>query len=175
MTRAFISVGSNISPKKNIKKSLCLLSLKTRIIGISTVYLTAPEGRPEQSPFYNLVVEIETEMFPEELKYRVLKTIEAQLGRVRTEDRYAPRTIDLDLILYDELVVKDKKFNLPDPDILRRPFLAFPLDELAPTLVLPGSGLAIKQVLTRLPKATMKRIDDFTGFLKREVFLGCKS
>ncbi len=174
MVRAFVAIGSNIEPEKNVKKAIRLLTLKTQFIRISTVYLTEPEGRPEQSPFYNLVVEVETEMSPKEFKFGVLRTIEGNLGRIRTGDKYAPRTIDLDLILYDDLTLQTNDLTLPDPEILSRPFLAFPLDELSPDLVLPGTVLTIKQVLAGLSRARMKPMDGFTKLLKEEVSDGCE-
>ncbi len=175
MVRAFVAIGSNIEPEENVKKAIRLLALKTRIIGISTVYLTEAEGRPEQPPFYNLVVEVETQMPPREFKYCILRTIEDDVGRIRTEDKYAPRTIDLDLILYDDFALQTEDLTLPDPEILRRPFLAFPLSELSPALVLPGTALTIKEVLAGLSQARMKPMGGFTKVLKKEVSNGCKS
>lgn len=175
MVKAYVAVGSNISPEENVKKALHLLAHNTRISGISTVYLTEPEGRPEQPAFYNLVVEVETERPPEDLKYSVLRVIENELDRIRTKDKYAPRTIDLDLILYDDLTLRSEDLTLPDPEILQRPFLAFPLSELSPNLALPGTGLGIKQVLARLSKTKMKPMEGFTELLRKEVSNGCKS
>ncbi len=174
MVRAFVAIGSNIEPEENVKKAIRLLTLKTQVIGISTVYLTEPEGRPEQPSFYNLVVKIETEISPEEFKFGVLRTIENDLGRIRTQDKYAPRTIDLDLILYDDLALQTEDLILPDPEILRRPFLAFSLSELSPDLVLPGTDLTIKQVIGGLSQSRMKSMDDFTEILKKEVSNGSK-
>lgn len=126
MHHAFIAIGSNIDPAANVREALRQLSRMTRLVGISTVYLSEPFGRPEQSKFYNAVAEIETELSPPELKDDVLRTIESELGRVRTEDKYAPRTIDLDTIVYDG--------ELVDPEVADREFLAVPLYELAPNL-----------------------------------------
>ncbi len=175
MVRAFLGIGSNIDPEENVQKAIRLLSLKARVRGISTVYLTEPEGNPEQPPFYNLVVEIETEMSPEELKHCVLRKIEDDLGRVRTHDKYAPRPIDLDLILYGNVALKTKDLTLPSPEILSRPFVAFPLSELSPDLVLPETGLTVNQVLAGLSQAKMKRMDRFTALLKKGVSNGGKS
>ncbi len=174
MVRAFVAIGSNAEPEENVKRATQLLALKARITGISTVYLTEPEGRPEQPSFYNLVVEVETEMAPEEFKYRILRAIENDLGRVRTEDKYALRTIDLDLILYDNLVLHSEDLTLPDREILHRPFLLLSLSELSSDLVLPGTGLSIKQAMAGLSQAGMKRMDRFTQLLKKEVFDGSK-
>lgn len=175
MARAFVSVGSNINPAENTARALSALGREARITKISTVYLTEPEGRPEQQPFYNCVVEIETELSPAELKQKVLRRIEDRLGRERTEDKYAARTIDLDLVLYDDLVMATESLTLPDPDIVRRPFLAIPLLELAPGLVLPGSGLRIDEAAATLPRSGMKPLENYTERLRKEILYERKS
>jgi 2-amino-4-hydroxy-6-hydroxymethyldihydropteridine diphosphokinase len=174
MARAFVSVGSNIDPEENTARALSALGREARITKISTVYLTEPEGRPEQPLFYNCVVEIETELSPVELKQKVLREIEKRLGRERTEDKYAARTIDLDLVLYDDLVMTTEGLTLPDPDIVRRPFLAVPLLELAPGLVLPGSGLRIAEAAAALQQNSMKPLKNYTERLRKEVLYGRK-
>ena len=114
-------------------------------------------------------MEIETDLAPRELKFQVLRRIESELGRTRGSDKFAARTIDLDLILYDELVMTTEDLTLPDPDILRRPFLAIPLHELAPGLVLPGSGLRISETAAALPRTRMKPLEDYTERLRKEI------
>jgi 2-amino-4-hydroxy-6-hydroxymethyldihydropteridine diphosphokinase len=169
MTRAFVSIGSNIDPAENVKKAVLLLAERTMVRAVSTVYLTAAEGRPEQPPYYNCVVEIDTKIPPGEVKHRVLRRIEAELGRQRTKDRYAARTIDLDLVLYDKLVMTTEDLTLPDPDIVRRPFLAIPIQELAPLLVLPGSGVPIKRIAAALSQEAMKPLESYTDLLRKEL------
>ena len=169
MTRAFVSVGSNIDPAENVEKGLRLLARSVRVISLSTVYLTEAEGRPGQPPYYNCVVEIETELPAFELKQQVLRRIEAELGRVRGADKYASRTIDLDLILYDEVVLTTDELTLPDPDIMKRQFLAIPLQELAPDLMLPGSGRRLSELATTLPRDAMKTLDGYTKRLRKEI------
>src|SRR5512143_1899534 len=124
MVRAFVGIGSNIDPAQNVRAALRCLARQTRLVAISTVYLTEPLGRPEQAPYYNCVAEIATDVPPTELKYGMLRGIEDALGRRRTQDKYAPRTIDLDLLAYGDLVLDTEGMRLPDPDILQRPFLA---------------------------------------------------
>jgi 2-amino-4-hydroxy-6-hydroxymethyldihydropteridine diphosphokinase len=99
-------MGSNIDPATNLEKALQLLKRETRVTNLSTVYQTDPEGRPEQPRYYNCAVEIETSLPPRELKFRVLRGIEQELGRTRSKDRFAARTIDLDLLVYDEIVIR---------------------------------------------------------------------
>ncbi|MCL5022975.1 MAG: 2-amino-4-hydroxy-6-hydroxymethyldihydropteridine diphosphokinase [Nitrospirae bacterium] len=172
MTRAFVSLGSNIRPAENIKKALHLLAQKARLIAVSTVYCTAPEGRLEQPSYYNCAAEIETEASPAELKHSVLRHIEGNLGRMRSEDKYAPRTIDLDLILYDDLVLETEDITIPDPEIERRSFLAAALCELAPELRLPGSGIPIRELALRFRGQEMNPLREFTELLRKETIHG---
>jgi 2-amino-4-hydroxy-6-hydroxymethyldihydropteridine diphosphokinase len=172
MVRAFIGVGSNIEPAENVRKALRLLASQVRIVDISNVYSTETEGRPEQPSYFNCVVEIETGLPPIELKQKVLRKVESELGRKRTKDKSAPRTIDLDLILYDDLVQNADDLILPDPQISTRPFLAIPLLELEPDLILPGINLPIKKVAAQLKPARMKPLKSYTGLLKKEILHG---
>ena len=169
MARAFLSIGSNINPSENIRRALEFLCRHVRVVGISTVYLTPAEGRPEQPSYYNCVVEVETQMPPIQLKYSVLRTIEESLGRKRTADKFAPRTIDLDLILYDDLIMENADLTLPDSQIERRAFVALPLLELSPGLRLPGSGLTISEIAASLQQGSMKPLKDYTDVLRKEI------
>lgn len=169
MARVFIGIGSNIDPVQNVRAALRSLARQTRLVAISTVYLTEALGRPEQPPYYNCVAEIATDAPPAELKYGVLRGIEDALGRTRTQDKYAARTIDLDLIVYGDLVIDADGIELPDPEILERPFLAIPLLELAPDLVLAGYGLRISEVAASLRQDGMQPLNDYTGSLRTEL------
>jgi len=167
--RAFVAVGSNIDPSKNSVEAVRLLAREARIIGISEVYLTEPLGLVDQPPFYNFVVEVETDMTPRELKNKVLRTIERILGRKRTGDKNAPRTIDLDLILYDDLRVEEDGLVLPDPEILDRPFLAIPMSELAPGLIIPGTERTTGQIASTLGRDGMTPVTGFAATLRKEI------
>lgn len=173
--RAFISVGSNINPAENVREAVRQLALRARVVRISTVYLTEPVGRPTQPPYYNCALEVETETPPVELKEQVLRAIEARLGRERTEDKYAPRTIDLDLLLYDGLVMETEDLTLPDPDIVRRPFLAIPLCELAPELTLPGSNRRVDEMAEAMAPGSMAPLESYTSALRGEFVRGAES
>ena len=171
MVRAFIAAGSNIEPAKNIKKAVQLLSQKVKITGISTVYQTQPIDRPEQQSYYNCVLKVETDIQPKKLKYEILGAIETELGRVRTADKYAPRTIDLDLNIYDNLTGEIDGIVLPDSQITERPFMAFCLYELEPKLVLPGTNLAIADVCSKMTKENMKPLESYTTQLQKKYVL----
>ncbi|MGC2048890.1 MAG: 2-amino-4-hydroxy-6-hydroxymethyldihydropteridine diphosphokinase [Gallionella sp.] len=169
MARAFIAIGSNIKPAENVRAAIQCLARQTRLTGISMVYRTDALEHPEQQPYYNCVVEIETDVPPAELKHTMLRRIEKGLGRERTEDKYAPRTIDLDLIVYGDLAMDAQDIKLPDPEILDRAFLAIPLFELAPDLVLPGYGLRIGEIAEKLPQRGMEPLQDYALLLREKV------
>src|SRR5512146_1192969 len=168
MTRAFIGVGSNIEPAENVRVAIRALARQAHLVGVSMVYLSDALDRPEQPPYYNCVAEIETELPPAEIKFGMLRAIENKLGRQRTQDKYAPRTIDLDLIVYGDLTLDAEGIRLPDPDIPERPFLAVPLAELAPDLVLAGYGLRVGEIAARLPQDGMKPLPDYAALLRKE-------
>jgi len=105
---------------------------------------------------------------PLELK-RALERIEAALGRRRQTDRYAPRNIDLDLLVHGNLNETSDELKLPHPDLVHRPFVAAPLFELAPTLVLPGSGIGIEEAVNSLEPFPMEPLPGLTRQLRKEL------
>lgn len=169
MARAFVGVGANLQPEVNIRAALRRLRKHVTVVGVSTFYLTAAIERPEQPPFVNGVVEIATEMAPWQLKYRLLRQIESALGRHRNDDKYAARPIDLDLLLYDELVVTSDELTLPDPDISQRAFLAIPLCELAPDIIIPGINKHISAIAQACPALIMEALPKLTAQLRASV------
>jgi dihydroneopterin aldolase/2-amino-4-hydroxy-6-hydroxymethyldihydropteridine diphosphokinase len=171
MVRAFIAIGSNIDPEKNVRAAIRSIAGQTRLVGISMVYCTGALDRPQQPPYFNCVVEIKTEAPPAEVKHAILRPIENELERKRTRDKYAARTIDLDLIVYGDLIMDEEDIHLPDPDILERPFLATPLFELAPDLVLAGCGLHIGEIAAKLPHDGMQPLEDYARLLRNEAGL----
>ena len=148
---AYIAVGSNIRPAENVPLAVKLLGEKVEVVAVSSFYRTRALDRPEQADYRNGVVAVRTSMTPRELRDEVLWPIEAALDRKRSVDKYAPRTMDLDLILFGDEVVREAGLTLPDDDLRVRPFVAVPLLELAPELVLPDDGAR----LADLPAAQM--------------------
>jgi 2-amino-4-hydroxy-6-hydroxymethyldihydropteridine diphosphokinase len=171
MTRVFVSVGSNVDPEDNVTRGLRLLDDEIGIRGISTFYRTPALGRPQDPPFANGVVEVGDALGPFDLK-KLLQQIEQAVGRERDADRYAPRTLDLDLILYGDRVSSSDALMLPHPDIRERNFVAIPLLELAPDLVLPDSGMPLRSVVGSLPSYPMQPLGDLTLRLRAEVVHG---
>jgi dihydroneopterin aldolase/2-amino-4-hydroxy-6-hydroxymethyldihydropteridine diphosphokinase len=173
VARAFLGVGSNIDPARNVPAAIRLLSRQVRVKRVSTLYRTAPLGNPGDPEFVNGVVEVETDRPPEDLKRNVLRAIETALGRKRTSDKNAPRTIDLDILLYDDQVFRSDDLVIPDPEIAQRPFLALPLHELDPELVLPGSGTPLRDLAARFASgAGMTAAIELTDDVRREVAHG---
>lgn len=146
---ALISLGSNIEPASNLPAAVRHLRRLGRVLALSAAYHTEPVGPPGQPPFVNAAALLETDLPPAEL-VAALKAIEAALGRVRTGDRYAPRTIDLDLCLYNGLQGKFGGVQLPDPEVLERPYLAVTLAEVAPDFRHPTTGEPLKAIAGRL-------------------------
>ena len=169
MATAYIGIGSNIDPEVNVCSAIRLLKESVQIVKVSTFYCTEPLGSPESEPFYNGVVEIETVIEPRELKFEVLRNIEQALGRTRCSDKYAPRTIDLDIIVYGNTVASDHDLTIPDPDIAERVFIAIPLFELAPDLVLPGSELRLADIVKSMQTDSMVPLIEFTHALREEI------
>lgn len=173
--RAFLSLGSNLEPEKNTEAFLRLVAEHphVRIVAISTFYRTPALPRPgtgiwDDPPFLNGVVEVETSLSAPELS-DLLRKWEEELGRVRGPDRYAPRTMDADLLLY--LGRGPSGLLPPHPDVLERPFVAIPLMELDPDLVLEPGAVPLRQVAARFPGPGGEPELAFTNHL-RAVFLG---
>ncbi len=171
MAAVFIGVGSNIDPFANIPLALGLLSKCVRIRSVSTFWETDPIGSPESPKFVNGVVCIETRIKPRKLKFNVLRWLEVSLGRERTGDKYAPRPIDLDILLYGILFINEPDLVIPDPDIRKRAFVARGLYELCPRLRLPDNGESIFAIADRLDAGGMRELTDFTQELRRELAL----
>lgn len=129
MALAYVSVGSNIEPEVHIVRSLELLTKQVCVTAVSRFFRTEPIGRPDQAPYLNGAFELRTDIAVRDLSSQVLSPIEIRLGRVRTEDKYASRTLDLDLILYNDLETHSLPLRLPHPDI-QRSFVAGPIHEL---------------------------------------------
>jgi dihydroneopterin aldolase/2-amino-4-hydroxy-6-hydroxymethyldihydropteridine diphosphokinase len=164
---AFVAVGSNVDPERNIPEALRSLRGLALVTATSTFYRTPPLSRPEQPMFFNGVWELRATRSARQLKFEVLRRIEAELGRERTEDRHAPRPIDLDLILYGDQVIAESDLRVPDPEICQRPFVAIPLLELAPDLVLPDTLERLSSQAVIRSATNLEPLGDFSEHLER--------
>ena len=160
--RVFVSLGSNIHPEVNLPAAVRALAEHTEVdlIATSLVYETAPIGTLDQANFLNAAVLLRTPLSAEALKREVLAPIEQALGRVRTPDKNAPRTIDLDIALYSYAVLVTGGRRIPDPDVLRYPHVAVPLADLAPYYVHPELGETLEEIAGRLTLMPVRRRED---------------
>src|SRR5262245_57944305 len=148
-----------------------LVQRELGIRAVSTFYRSPALKRPADPPFVNGVVEVGEALGPLEVKNR-LRQIEQALGRERTADRFAPRTVDLDLIIYGDEVISSGGLTLPHPDIVERPFVAIPLLELAPDLILPDSRRPLRSVVCSLAPYPLELLGELTRQLRTEVAHG---
>lgn len=150
MNTVYILLGSNIDKEKNLPAAVRLLAETCELKAVSAVYETAPVGLLEQPNFFNAVVAIETDLEAAELKIQILSKIEQRLKRVRQADKNAPRTIDADIVLFNEAVFNYNGRHIPDPDLLKFPHAAVPLAELIPTQTHPETGETFSAIAERL-------------------------
>jgi len=151
--QAFVSLGSNIAPERHLEAAVRALAREPRValIVTSSVLETAPVHRPDQDVYLNAAVLIRTDVDLDELRTAVFHPIEDRLGRTRGEDRFAPRTIDLDLVLFDE-VVQPGPPPLPHPDLLAYVHVALPISELDPRRPHPVTGEPLEAIARRLAR-----------------------
>jgi len=169
--RIYIGLGSNIDPEFNLAEALRRLAGRCSILALSTFYRSPAEGDPGGPPFINGAAEIAAALEPEAVKWALLRPLEEALGRIRTADKNAPRTIDLDLLLYGDRVLDTPRLTLPDPGISRYPFVALPLLELAPNLILPVWGMPLKELVETLDASALCRLPEFSDSLKNSSVL----
>ncbi len=146
--KAYLGLGTNLGDRlANLKCSLDLLFMTPglQLKDCSCVYETKPVGGPEQGPFLNACVTINTGLFPVEL-LKTMLSVEEKMKRVRTE-RWGPRIIDLDLLLYEGAVVNTPLLQMPHPRLKERDFVLIPLADIAPELIIPGSKQSVAQIL----------------------------
>jgi 2-amino-4-hydroxy-6-hydroxymethyldihydropteridine diphosphokinase len=132
-----------------------MLHRMCQIVELSSVYETIPMGLKEQPNFFNMAALIETDLDPCQIKLQIIQPIEIELQRHRKADKNAPRTIDLDIILYNDEVFdyipdNGRIHHLPDPDILRFAHVAVPIAELAPNKIHPETGQSLSTIAAHL-------------------------
>jgi 2-amino-4-hydroxy-6-hydroxymethyldihydropteridine diphosphokinase len=158
--KAYIGIGSNIGDKTaNCKKAIELLkeNPQIKVTKISDFYETEPVGYKEQEWFVNCAVEIETDLNPQELLL-LCHMIESELGRER-KIKYGPRTIDLDILLYNNDIIDTTKLKIPHPEMHKRSFVLKPLSDIAPDAVHPALRKKIADLTVAITeKGIVKKI-----------------
>jgi 2-amino-4-hydroxy-6-hydroxymethyldihydropteridine diphosphokinase len=151
MATAYVGIGSNLGERDvTIRDALGLIAAdpEIEVEEVSTIRETDPVGMVDQPRFLNGAIRLTTELAPRQLLERLL-AVEEQLGRVRSGERYGPRTIDLDLLLYGDELVDEPGLRVPHPRLAERRFVLEPLAELDPGLVVPGLG-PVQALLSKL-------------------------
>lgn len=153
MRDILITLGSNIDPETNIPAAIRALDARFGVLARSGCYRTkainaSGEANTEQADFINAAVSIVDPGLDVESLRAALREIEATLGRVRTRDKFAPRTIDLDIAVFGDKIILDQhgKIKVPDPDIFTKAHVALPLAEIAPDLLIPGNNMTLKRI-----------------------------
>lgn len=140
--RAYVALGSNLGdPRRQVETALEELRdlPRSTLAAHSRLYRSAPMGPSGQPDYVNAVAGLDTELAPEAL-LRALQAIEAGHGRERGAERWGPRTLDLDVLLYGELQQRTEVLTIPHPGLHERNFVLYPLHEIAPELNVPGRG-----------------------------------
>jgi 2-amino-4-hydroxy-6-hydroxymethyldihydropteridine diphosphokinase len=150
----FIALGSNLdAPSMQLQRArLAMANLPdTRLLAESAIYRTAAmtvPGSAEQPDYYNAVIKLQTALPPHDL-LAALHAIEVAQGRQRIE-RWAARTLDLDILLYDDLQLQDARLTIPHPGMAQRHFVLYPLQDIAPDIDIPGAG-RLTELIANLP------------------------
>lgn len=163
MNQVYIALGTNIEPREgHLEEALQLLAENNdiQIEKKSSIYETAPVGYADQADFLNMVIAIKTSLSPIGL-LDVCQEIEQHLGRKRTI-RFGPRTIDLDILVYNQENRQTERLIIPHPRMHERAFVLVPFAEITPELMIPSIQKCVKDLLVILPEESIKEVRKFS-------------
>jgi len=159
--KAWLGLGSNLQhPLQRLWEAIDRLEQLEgiEVENVSSFYLTPPWGDKEQNDFINAVAQVETGLDPISLLH-ALQEIEGKMGRQRSERRWGPRLIDLDLLLFGDQQYHSDELDLPHPRMVERAFVLVPLCELAATLEIPGHGV-VEKLLAQVDSSGIIKLSD---------------
>lgn len=151
MAQVFVAAGSNVEPQANLTRALAQLARRFHAVQVSPWYQNAAVGFDGED-FINLVFGFQTDLGVHDMLAQ-LREVEALCGRPRNAPKWAARSMDLDVLLYDHLVLDDPQLKLPRPDLLLRPYMLGPLADIAPNLVHPTQGRTIGELWSAFDSA----------------------
>lgn len=154
----YLDLGSNLERERSVREGLKHLRQVFGPLRTSAIYETAPVGITDQPNFYNLSIEIKTELEPEAIRAE-LRAIEDAMGRDRSGPKYGPRNIDLDLILLGARVERGPDWSLPHPQLLEQAFVLVPLLELLPQGLHPENGRPLRELAANLDQSGLVRLE----------------
>lgn len=153
MIRVYLGLGANLdAPLQQLQQAVnALMQLpQSQLAAVSSFYGSKPMGPQDQPDYVNAVAALDTRLTPEALLDE-LQRIELEQGRQRKDERWGPRTLDLDILLYGEAVLATPRLTVPHYGLHQREFVVYPLLELAPTLHIPGLG-ALAEIALQVPR-----------------------
>jgi 2-amino-4-hydroxy-6-hydroxymethyldihydropteridine diphosphokinase len=154
MSKVFLGIGTNLGNRKaNLRQATKMIGEHIgKVLNSSPVYETAPWGFEAEDDFLNMVVMVETNHSPTEL-LKMIVSIESMLGRDKSQDRYSSRVIDIDILLYDDLVINENGLKIPHPLMHERKFVLVPLNDIGPDILHP----VLKKTISSLLKSCRDR------------------
>lgn len=160
MIEVYIGIGSNLDdPLYHVKQAISELRqlAQCEYIATSALYRSAPMGPPGQPDYINAVSLLQTDLTPLDLLDQ-LQAIEHAHGRMRDGQRWGPRTLDLDILLYGEKIINEARLRVPHPGLHERSFVLYPLQDINPALVIPGDG-PLARLIDQCPHIALERLD----------------
>ncbi|MBK1674467.1 2-amino-4-hydroxy-6-hydroxymethyldihydropteridine diphosphokinase [Ectothiorhodospira shaposhnikovii] len=156
---AYIGIGANLgAPRAQVLGALEAMAAlpESRLLRQSSLYGSPPMGPADQPDYINAVAQLETRLTPMVLLQSLLE-LERRCGRVRQGERWGPRTLDLDILLYGTQVIQTAHLTVPHPGIQQRSFVLYPLAEIAPDLWIPGLG-GVEDLVAQCPRSGLQRL-----------------
>lgn len=162
MERVFIGLGSNLAePRQQLRGAVDALARipETRIAAVSSLYISDPLGPPDQPRYHNAVAALDTSLAPLEL-LDALQSIELAQGRERKAERWGPRTLDLDILLFGERLIDEPRLTVPHYHLHARPFVLYPLADVAPQALQLADGRRLADLLEACPFEGLERLHE---------------